>query len=46
MLAVPAPTPVISPVDEFTVATAVLLLDHVPLEAVDVKVVVPAIHTT
>ena len=44
-MAVPAPTPVISPLVEFTVATAVLLLDHVPLEAVDVKVVVPPTHT-
>ena len=45
MLAVPAPTPVISPVVEFTEATAVLLLDQVPPETVDVKMVVLPTHT-
>jgi len=40
MVAAPAPTPVMTPVDGTTVARAVLLLDHVPPETVLVKVVV------
>ena len=39
MVAVPADTPVITPVFALTVAIAVLLVDHVPPDTVDVKVV-------
>ena len=41
MVAVPAVTPVTTPVEAFTVATPVALLDHVPPITVDAKVVVP-----
>ena len=41
MVAVPAATPVTSPVLEFTVATAGVLLDQEPPVAVEVKVDVP-----
>ena len=42
IVAVPAPTPVITPVLEFTVATEALLVDHEPPELpFDVNVVVP-----
>jgi hypothetical protein len=44
MTAVPAETPVTSPVLVFTVATAVLLLLHVPPVAVFERVVVPFEH--
>jgi hypothetical protein len=44
MVAVPADTPVTTP-EEFTVATAVLLLDQVPpVLPLVVKVVVPPAH--
>jgi len=42
MVAVPADTPVISPVEALIVATLFALLVQLPLETVDVKVVVPA----
>ena len=42
MVAVPAETPVISPVEALMVATPVALLVQLPPETVDVKVVVPA----
>ena len=41
-MAVPAETPVTSPVEALIVATPVALLVQLPPEAVDVKVVVPA----
>ena len=41
-MAVPAETPVISPVEAFMVATPVALLVQLPPETEDVKVVVPA----
>ena len=40
MVAVPAVTPVTTPVEAFTVAIPVALLDHVPPETVEAKVVV------
>ena len=45
MVAVPADTPVTSPVEALMVATPVALLVQLPPEAVDVKVVVPATQT-
>ena len=42
MVAVPADTPVTTPVEALIVATPVELLVQLPLETVDVKVVVPA----
>jgi hypothetical protein len=42
IVAVPAATPVTTPVDEFTVAIPVAPLVHEPPDDVDVKVVVPA----
>jgi hypothetical protein len=42
IVAVPAATPVTSPVEEFTVAIPVAPLDHEPPDVVDVKAVVPA----
>jgi len=42
MVAVPADTPVTSPVEALMVATPVALLVQLPPETVDVKVVVPA----
>jgi hypothetical protein len=42
MVAVPAATPVITPVEAFTVATPTALLDQLPPVTVDAKVVVPA----
>ena len=44
-MAVPAETPVTSPVEALIVATPVALLVQLPPEAVDVKVVVPATQT-
>ena len=41
-MAVPAETPVTSPVEALIVATPVALLVQLPPETVDVKVVVPA----
>jgi hypothetical protein len=41
-VAVPADTPVTTPVEALIVATPVELLVQLPLETVDVKVVVPA----
>jgi hypothetical protein len=40
MVAVPAEIPVTTPVEEFTVATELSELDHVPPETVEEKVVV------
>jgi hypothetical protein len=45
IIAVPAAKPVTRPVDVFTVATPGALLDQIPPETVDVKVVVPPTHT-
>jgi hypothetical protein len=45
IVAVPAVTPVTTPVDALTVATAVLLLDHVPPVTVEANVVVPPTKT-
>jgi hypothetical protein len=45
MVAVPADTPVTRPVEALIVATPVALLDQVPPETVEAKVVVPATHT-
>lgn len=45
MVQVPAETPVTTPVPEITVATAVLLLDHVPPEFGLPKVVLLPAHT-
>jgi hypothetical protein len=42
IVAVPAATPVTTPVDVLTVAIPVASLDHDPPDDVDVKVVVPA----
>ncbi len=42
---VPPAIPVITPVEEPTVATAVLLLVHVPLPAASVKVIVDPAQT-
>ena len=42
--AVPAATPVTTPVAEFTVATAVVLLLHTPPVVVLLRAVVPPIH--
>jgi len=42
IVAVPSLNGVTTPVEDPTVATAVLLLDHVPLAVVHVSVVVPA----
>ena len=42
MVAVPAATPVTSPVEAFTVTTPVALLDQLPPLTVEVNVVVPA----
>ena len=42
MVAVPADTPVTTPVVAFTVATAVLLLLQLPPDTVELKVLVPA----
>ena len=44
MAAVPAATPVTTPVDELTVATAVLLLLHVPPVVASVNVAVFPTH--
>ena len=44
MVAVPAATPVITPVEAFTVATTVALLDQLPPLTVEANVVVPAIQ--
>ena len=41
MVAVPAATPVTTPVEAFTVATPVALLDQLPPLTVDANVVVP-----
>jgi len=47
MVAVPAATPVITPVELFTVATAALLVDQAPpVLPLLVKVVVPATQTS
>jgi hypothetical protein len=45
MVAVPADTPVTSPVEALIVATPVALLVQLPPVIVDVKVVVPATQT-
>ncbi len=45
MVAVPGPTPVTRPEEEFTVATAVLPLDQVPGVPVVLKAVVDPTHT-
>ncbi len=45
IIAVPAATPVTRPVRALIVATPVALLDQIPPETVDVKVVVPPTHT-
>jgi hypothetical protein len=45
MVAVPADTPVTTPVEALIVATPVAPLVQLPPEAVDVKVVVPATQT-
>ena len=44
MVTEPAATGVTTPVDELTVAIPVLLLAHVPPEAVSVKVTVEPVH--
>ena len=44
-MAVPAATPVTRPVEALMVATPVALLDQLPPETVEAKVVVPATHT-
>ena len=45
MVAVPADTALIAPLDEFTVATPVLLLDHAPPESpLELNVVDPLSH--
>jgi hypothetical protein len=44
MVAVPAATPVTRPVEALMVATPVALLDQLPPETVEAKVVVPARH--
>ena len=44
MVAVPAATPVTTPVEAFTVATPTALLDQLPPLTVEVNVVVPAIR--
>jgi len=41
MVAVPAATPVTTPVEAFTVATPTALLDQLPPLTVDAKAVVP-----
>jgi len=46
MVAVPPVTPVTRPVDALTVATPGALLDQVPPEKVELKVVVPPTHTS
>jgi hypothetical protein len=46
MMALPDATPLTTPVDEPTVAMAVLLLDHVPPLAVLVSVVEPPTQAT
>ena len=45
MVAVPAATPVTRPVEALMVATPVALLDQLPPETVEAKVVVPATQT-
>jgi len=45
MVEVPADTPDTTPVEEFTVATPVALLLHVPPVVVELKVVVDPAHT-
>jgi len=44
MVAVPAAKPVTRPVEALMVATPVALLDQLPPETVEAKVVVPATH--
>jgi hypothetical protein len=44
MVAVPAAKPVTRPVEALIVATPVALLDQLPPETVEAKVVVPATH--
>ena len=44
MVAVPAATPVTTPVEAFTVTTPVALLDQLPPLTVEANVVVPAIQ--
>ena len=44
MVAVPADTPVTRPVEALIEATPVALLDQLPPETVEAKVVVPATH--
>ena len=46
MVAVPAATPVTRPLEALIVATPVALVDQLPPETVEAKVVVPATHTT
>ena len=44
MVAVPAATPVTTPVEAFTVATPAVLLDQLPPLTVEANVVVPFVH--